>query len=137
MAFFKTQTIGRIYVVKLVLPDDTVVHKVGMCNSPRSTDRMLEVLRSWFNAYRFVPYAELRLDLSCHEPRKIEQYIHRVLAPVAFEPSMKVDGGTEMFTDINEKKLIWFIKAAVNSMYVDFPEVDDDQVVSICKLLTV
>ena len=137
MAFFKRQDIGRVYVVKLILPDDTVVHKVGMCNSSRSADRMMEILKSWFNAYRFVPYAELRLDLQCHEPEKLEKYIHRILKPVAFEPSKKVNGGTEMFTDVNESKLIWFIRAAERSMHVDFPKPSNDEVKSICKLLTV
>ncbi len=137
MAFFTRQDIGRVYVIKMTLPDDTVVHKVGMCNSARSTDRMFEILRSWFNSYRFVPHAELRLDMQCHNPAKIESYIHKVLRPVQFEPNYKVQGGTEMFTDIDESKLIWFLKACSSSSYKEFPKLDDDQAITICKLLTV
>lgn len=137
MAFFTRQDIGRIYVVKLVLPDDTVVHKIGMCYSDRSTDRMMELLKSWFSYFRFVPYTELRLDMKCQNANKIESYLHKILKPVAFEPNFKVQGSTEMFVEIDERRLLWFIKALINSNYVDLPSLTDKDCNHICKLLTV
>jgi len=137
MSFFTRQDIGRIYVVKLVLPDDTVVHKIGMCHSDRSTDRMMELLRSWFSYFRFVPYTELRLDMQCQNANKIESYLHKVLKPVAFEPNFKVQGSTEMFVEVDERRLLWFIRALINSNYVDLPSLTDEDCNPICELLTV
>lgn len=98
---------------------------------------MFEIVRSWFNAYRFVPYAELKLDLQCHNPLKVEQYVHDVLAPVAFTPNKKVQGSTEMFTDLDTEKLKWFIKACANSRYEEFPKLSLEEAEPICKLLMV
>lgn len=136
MTFFNRQDIGRVYVIKMILPDETVVHKIGMCNSNRSTDRMMEILRSWFNKFRFVPYSELRLDMECHNPKLLEAYIHSILKNNQFIPSHKVSGGTEMFTDINEVRLIQFLKAYNNSMFVHPPKLLENEVQAINQLLT-
>lgn len=110
MAFAKRQNIGRVYVIKLVLPGDTIVWKIGMVHSARSLDRMMEILRSWFSRYRFVPYAELRLDLECGNPLELEKHIHKILHKHQFIPSEKVEGGTEMFTDINEFRVLHYLR---------------------------
>ncbi len=110
MTFFKRQDYGRLYVIKLVFPGDTVVYKVGMTASDRSTDRMMEILRSWFVAYRFVPYTELKLDREVINPREIERLAHRILADYSWIPDMKVDGGTEMFTGLDEIRLLHFLR---------------------------
>ena len=136
MAFFKRTDKERVYVIKIVLPDDTVIHKIGMTNSPRSADRMMEILRSWFMAYRFVPYTELRLDMECRDAYKLEQYIHKILSKNQFIPDMKVDGGTEMFSDINELRVIQFLKAYGNSSFVDPPKLDEKEFDIINQLLT-
>ena len=136
MPFFKRTDKERVYVIKMVLPDDSVVHKIGMTNTPRSTDRMMEILRSWFVAYRFVPYAELRLDMECRDAYKLEQYIHRILNANQFIPDKKVDGGTEMFTDINEIRVIQFLRAYSNSAFKSPPELTDTEFRIINRLLT-
>lgn len=110
MAFFERKDIGRIYVIKMVLPDGDVIHKIGMCKSARSTDRMMEILRSWFMAFRFVPYTELRLDMHTHKPKEIEAYIHRILDHKRYRPAHDVSGHTEMFAGINEFRVIQFLK---------------------------
>jgi len=43
MSFFKRKDIGRVYVVKMVLPGGAIIHKIGMCHSNRATDRMMEI----------------------------------------------------------------------------------------------
>lgn len=136
MAFFERQDIGRIYVIKMILPDDTIVHKIGIVRSNRSTDRMMEILRSWFTKYRFVPYTELRLDMQVQEPQKLETYIHKILKSQAFVPNEKVSGGTEMFTDLDEVRLIAFLKAYANSPYVRPPAITEEGCEVICRLLS-
>jgi hypothetical protein len=101
---------GRLYVIKLVLENNDVVHKIGMTHSPRSTDRMMEILRSWFMQYRYVPLAKLRLDHATGVPLLFEQHMHKVLNDYKWVPSKKVDGGQEMFKDLDEKVLLKYIK---------------------------
>lgn len=113
--FFQTQIPGRIYVLKMVLPDETVIHKIGLTNTDRAVDRMLEILRSWFMSFRHVPYTELKLDMECGNPEILEKHIHKILAHKKFTPSKKVSGGTEMFTDIDEVAVIWYLRAYSNS----------------------
>lgn len=137
MAFFVRQDIGRVYVIKLTLPDNTVVHKIGMCHSDRSTDRMMELLKSWFTYFRFIPYTELKLDMQCQNAIGVEKYIHKILSPVRFTPTFKVEGRTEMFTEIAENRLIWFIKGIINSSYTNPPELTPKQCKILCNLLTV
>lgn len=136
MAFFTRQDIGRIYVIKMVLPDETIVHKIGITKSDRVVDRMVEVLRSWFTKYRFVPYTELRLNQECPDPQKLEKHMHAILEPNRFIPDHKVDGGTEMFVDLDELRVLHYIRAYVKSMYVDPPAMDRKGLKIICQLLT-
>ena len=136
MAFFKRQDIGRLYVMRMVLPDDTVVHKIGICNSNRATDRMMEILRSWFSYFRFVPYTELKLDMKCHNPKALESYIHKILRDVTFEPNHKVEGETEMFIEVNEPRLLWFLRSYDKSMYNNPPEITSNQINLLREWLT-
>lgn len=117
MAFFKRVDIGRIYIIKMVLPGDTTIYKIGMCNSDRSTDRMMEILRSWFTKFRFVPYTELKLDMETGWPKQLEEHIHNVLRHKQFIPNEKVSGGTEMFIDIDEFRVIQYLKQCNDNMF--------------------
>lgn len=101
----------------MTLPGDVIVHKIGMCNSSRSTDRMMEILRSWFVKFRFVPYTELKLDMETGRPLEIEQHIHKILEHKQFIPNEKVSGGTEMFTDIDEFRVIHYLKSCNDTMF--------------------
>ena len=136
MAFFSRKDIGRVYIIRMDLPDDTVVHKIGMTHTSRSTDRMMEILRSWFTRYRFVPHSRLVLDMECMDPQKLEQYIHKILKVKAFIPNEKVSGGTEMFTGIDEGRVIWFLKAYNSGKFTSPPKLTDEEGGVICKLLS-
>jgi hypothetical protein len=110
MAFFQKRETGRIYVIRMELPDGYVVHKIGMTNSDRAVDRMLEILRSWFMRFRFVPYCELRLNMETGYPKEIEKHIHNILSHRQFHPHMKVEGGTEMFIGIDEFRVLHYLR---------------------------
>lgn len=136
MSFFKRQDIGRIYVIKITLPDACVVHKIGMCNTDRSTDRMMEILRSWFTRYRFVPYAELKLDMETGRPRELETHIHKILKSKQFIPNEKVEGGTEMFMDINEFRVLRYLKQ-FNDKLLDNPlDLSEEDYKHLCQLIS-
>ena len=108
--FFARRDVGRIYVIRMELPDDTIVHKIGMCKTDRAIDRMMELLRSWFTRYRHVPYTELKLNMQTGFPTEIEQHIHKMLKHKRFIPHMKVEGRTEMFTDVDELRLLHYLR---------------------------
>ena len=108
--FATRKELGRVYIIKMLLPGEVIIHKIGMVKSSRSLDRMMELLRSWFSSYRFVPYTELRLDMEFGRPLELEAHIHRILKHKQWIPNCKVDGGTEMFTDIDEQRVIQFLK---------------------------
>lgn len=135
MAFFKKQEIGRVYVLRIDLPDGNTIHKIGMTNSDRSTDRMMEILRSWFNHYRYVPYCELRLDMECSHPSKLEKFMHNVFKSRACPPDSSVQGYTEMFNGINEARLLNYIRS-FNMRNFDAPLVlSESDYKIICELL--
>lgn len=101
---------GRIYLLRMILDDKEVVHKIGMCYTPRSTDRMMEILRSWFMKYRYVPETRLRLDHETKTPYELEKHIHDVLSDFKWMPDKKVDGRQEMFKGFDEEEVIAYIK---------------------------
>ena len=104
----KRSEFGRLYVIKLVLKDGTEVHKIGMCNSDRSTDRMMEILRSFFMVYRYVPYAELRRDKKVRIPYIVESYIHRLLKEYRYKFDKKFNGNSEAF-EIDEDSFLEYL----------------------------
>jgi len=111
MAFFTKREIGRLYVIRMTLPDGVVVHKIGMCNSDRAVDRMMEILRSWFTRFRYIPHTVLKLDMNTGYPKELESHIHAILKHKQYIPHMKVEGRTEMFTGIDEFRVIHYLKA--------------------------
>lgn len=97
-------------MIRMELPDGFVVHKIGMTNSDRAVDRMMEILRSWFMRFRFVPYCELKLNMETGYPKQLEKHIHRILGHQQFTPHMKVEGGTEMFIGIDEFRVLHYLR---------------------------
>lgn len=136
MPYFKRLDAGRIYVLRIHLSPDFTIHKIGMTNSNRSTDRMMEILRSWFTKYRFVPRTELKMDLETAYPREMEKHIHRVLATRQFTPNEDVDGKTEMFCDINETRVIHYLKNFNQHHFKVGLDLTDEDCKNICQLIS-
>ena len=124
--FFSRREVGRIYVIRIVLPDGTIVHKIGMTNSDRAVDRMMEILRSWFMVFRFVPYAELKLDMNTNYPKQLESHIHKILNHKQFIPRLKVDGGTEMFSNIDEFRVLHYIRTFNEDLFPELRLTDEN-----------
>jgi len=123
-------------MLKMHLPGKCTIYKIGMTNSNRSTDRMMEILKSWFIKYRFVPYTELKLDMECSRPKELEKFIHKVLSKHQFLPHEKVSGGTEMFIDIDEFRVIQYLKQ-FNTYLFDNPlDLTDSDYSHLCQLIS-
>jgi len=101
---------GRLYIIELTLNTGQVIHKIGMTHTPRSVDRMMEILRSWFIKYRYVPTARLKLDFETGVPALLEKHIHKLLKEFKWVPDKKVSGRQEMFANIDDKQVIDYIK---------------------------
>ena len=126
MAFFTRQDSGRIYVIRMTLPDGLTVWKIGMTQREASLDRMFELLRSWFVRFRFVPYSELRLDMHTGYPKQLEAHIHGILSHKRYTPHMKVEGRTEMFTDIDEFRVLHYLRSFRDDLVPTLNLTDDD-----------
>ena len=100
---------GRIYILRVKLKDGEIIHKVGMTNTTnRSVDRMMEILRSFFNTYRYIPQTQLIRDRKFKIPFIVEKYIHNILLDYRHKFDKKFSGSTEFF-DINEDVFLeWF-----------------------------
>ena len=100
---------GRIYVLRVTLSCGTVVHKVGMTHSDRATDRMMEILRSFFSTYRYVPMCELKRDKQIQVPRLVETHLHQILDEWSYTFDKKFGGSTEFFYDLDETVLLDYL----------------------------
>jgi len=91
------------------LGDGSIIHKIGLTHSPRSLDRMMEILRSFFHEYCYIPICELRRDKSTPIPRLLEKHLHQLLRDWQFVPDRKTDGYKEMFYGLDEEVLLDYI----------------------------
>ena len=105
----KNDGFGRVYLFRVTLDDGSIIHKVGMTNSDRATDRMFEVLRSFFHSYRYSPKCELRKDKKVLVPRLVEKHLHGLLDDLKYTFSKKFDGSTEFFQDLDEESFIEYL----------------------------
>jgi len=103
-----TSPYGRVYVFELVMEDGTVIYKVGMVNSDsmsRVTDRLMEVLRSFFMQYRYVPTSKIVKAKKYLVPYYVETHLHHLLDDLKYRPDKKYDGYNEMFTGLDVEAL--------------------------------
>jgi hypothetical protein len=137
MAFFVRQDIGKLYVIKMFLPDETIVYKIGMTKTTdRVTDRMMEILKSWFTRYRFVPYCELKLNKETSVPKELESHIHKILKVKRFIPTEKVDGGTEMFINIDEFRVLHYLRTFNDELLRKPLNLTDEDYTHLCQLIS-
>lgn len=97
---------GRVYLLKVLLDDGKIVYKIGMCNSDRSTDRMMEILQSFFKVYRYIPRCELKRDRKATDALDTEQKLHSKYEKYSFKFDKKFGGSTEFFYGINEDEVL-------------------------------
>ena len=100
---------GRLYVLQITLECGKVIHKVGMTYSDRATDRMLEILRSFFNTYRYIPMCKLRKDKKVFIPLLVEKYMHEILDEWSYTPDKPFDGSTEFFHNLDEQEVLEYL----------------------------
>jgi len=100
---------GRVYVHKFILDDGTILHKVGMCETNRTIDRLMEITKSFLVTYRYIPNIRLRKDKKTLVPRLLEKYMHDLLDEYRYDFDKKFDGYKEFFIDIDEEVLLDYL----------------------------
>ena len=113
---------GRLYVLRFELDSGIVLHKVGMCKSNRTLDRMMEILRSFFTIYRYVPRVTLRKDMKTIVPLLVEKHMHNLLDEWSYRFEKNFDGSTEFFQDLDESVLLDYLS---NFDYTELLKVDE------------
>lgn len=118
--------LGRVYVLEITLESGEVIYKIGMTHSPRSADRMMEILRSWFMAYRYVPHTRCMMDYETGVPLLIEKHLHSLLKEWKWVPDKKIDGAQEMFKDIDAREVIAYVKDFDYDLLLQGTTIDED-----------
>ena len=95
------QSSGKLYVMRFILPEKTV-YKIGMTNHSRPTDRLMEIVRSYYEKYRETPIAKILRYRSCDNVFAVEAALHRYFGDYRSEFDKQFDGCTECF-DIPEE----------------------------------
>jgi hypothetical protein len=122
---------GRVFVFKITLKCGKVVHKVGMTHSDRATDRMFEVLRSFFNNYRYSPICELRRDKKVLIPLLVEKHLHELLDEWAYRFDKSFDGSTEFFYELDESVLLDYLDNFEYTNLLQVTSMKEDHLIAI------
>ena len=97
---------GRLYLLKFYLTDTDIVYKIGVTSRDRCTDRMLEVLKDFFDKFRYIPKCVMLRDRFCIGYLDKEKKLHSKYKEYNVKFNKKFGGSTEFFADINEKELL-------------------------------
>lgn len=100
------EDVGRVYIFRIVLDDGTILHKVGKSSGTSSKVRLLSVLDSFFNAYRYIPRSSIRRDKKTLCPFALEGHMHDMLQEYGHKFDKKFSGHTEFFSGLDEEVLL-------------------------------
>lgn len=100
--------VGTVYIFKMKLRHlDEYVYKIGVCqNTRRPIDRLLEVLRSFWTKYQYIPDVTIKRHSRTDEIFEKESALHYHFGLHQYIPSKATNGSTELFTGIDEEYLL-------------------------------
>ena len=93
----------RLYVLEMII-DDKIVYKVGKASGHSSKARMLQIVGSYFDAYRVTPVVKIVKDTACSEVFEKETLCHQELVEYRYTPEKTFSGCTEIF--LIEKEVV-------------------------------
>ena len=128
-------TKGRVYVFRLTIGGE-YVYKVGMCHSDRTTDRFMEVLKSYFTTYRYVPEAKILKFKEFENPLLVEKHLHKELEEYRYRFPKKFDGHTEFFSEIDINYLLEYIENFTYEQLLDCTTIPEEEYKAIQLLIT-
>ena len=86
----------RLYVLEMIV-DGIVVYKVGKSSGHSSKARMLQIVGSYFDAYRVTPVVKIVKDTACTGVFEKETLCHQELVEYKYTPDKSFSGCTETF----------------------------------------
>ena len=90
------ESVERLYVLEMII-DGTIVYKVGKASGHSSKARMLQIIGSYFDAYRITPVVKIIKDTACTGVFEKETLCHQELAEYRYVPEKVFSGVTEIF----------------------------------------
>ncbi len=88
----------RVYIIKAKMHDtDTWIYKCGKSSGKSSVDRMLQLAKSFFTKYRYIPLMTVKRDRPAPNAFEIETTLHRRFKEFSYYHDKNVDGATEWF----------------------------------------
>ena len=103
----------RLYVLEMII-DGTVVYKVGKASGHSSKARMLQIIGSYFDAYRVTPVVKIVKDKVCTDVFKKETKCHQELAEYKFRAEKVFSGCQELF-DVDKEVVLEVYKRILES----------------------
>lgn len=103
----------RLYVLEITV-DDKVVYKVGKSSGHSSKQRMLQIIGSYFDAYRVTPVVKIVKDKVCIDVFKKETKCHQELAEYKFRAEKVFSGCQELF-DVDKEVVLEVYKRILES----------------------
>ena len=107
------ENVERLYVLEMVV-DDKVVYKVGKSSGHSSKQRMLQIIGSYFDAYRVTPVVKIVKDKVCTDVFKKETKCHQELTEYKFRAEKVFSGCQELF-DIDKEVVLEVYKRILES----------------------
>jgi len=88
--------------------DDSIYYKIGVTEHGDPIDRLLQIARSFYMKFRYIPSCTVKRFRSTTIAYKAESKLHKLLKEYKLEldPDDTFDGCTEFFTDIPQDKII-------------------------------
>lgn len=107
------ENVDRLYVLEMIV-DDKVVYKVGKSSGHSSKQRMLQIIGSYFDAYRVTPVVKIVKDKVCTDVFKKETKCHQELAEYKFRAEKVFSGCQELF-DVDKEVVLEVYKRILES----------------------
>ena len=103
----KEPTRGKLYILYMWVGEgDEMVVKIGVTTKPEVVDRVLEIIRSYYFAYRVCPKIYAKRFKTVGNVFAKEKQLHKYFEEYKYEFDKPFSGKTEFFKGIDEEELL-------------------------------
>ena len=103
----KEPTRGKLYILYMWVSDeDEMVVKIGVTTKPEVVDRVLEIIRSYYFAYRICPKVYPKRFKTVDSVYAKEKQLHKYFEEYNYKFDKPFSGCTEIFKGIDEEELL-------------------------------
>lgn len=119
----------RLYILEFTILGEKV-YKIGKASGTSSVDRLMDIVRSYFTAYRITPEVKIVRDREVPDDKvfEYETCLHKFFANYTYQPSKSFSGSTELF-EVCKDDVIQAYEAVIEGNVPDFVYVHPDDVI--------